>query len=205
MPEPTSWSAALPYLLAALVFGYLAGSIMFGPIVTRLFGLGDLRTIGSGNVGATNVLRTGRKLPAGLTFLGDALKGTAAVVIAAQWGADTALCAALGAFLGHLFPVWLKFRGGKGTATYIGLLLGLYWPAAFFFAALWLLTAFTTRYSSLSALVASFLSPILFAVVGQWQNAGLFACLTVLLFFRHAANIRRLVRGEESRIGRARS
>ena len=205
MPDPINWSLDLPYLLSAQLFGYLVGSIMFGPIMTRLFGLGDLRSIGSGNIGATNVLRTGKKLPAGLTFLGDALKGTAAVVIAARWGPDTAICAGLGAFLGHLFPLWLKFRGGKGTATYIGLLLGFYWPGALFFAAVWLVTAFASRISSLSAMVASALSPVLLAVVGEWQAAELFALLTVLLFVRHRANIRRLWHGEESRIGGAKS
>ena len=203
MPDPISWSLALPYLLAALAFGYLLGSIPFGVIVTRLAGLGDVRKIGSGNIGATNVLRTGRKELAALTLLGDGLKGTVAVLAAGQFGPDTAVCAGLGAFLGHLFPVWLKFRGGKGVATYMGILLGLVWPAAIGFVIVWLLMAALFRYSSLSALVASILTPIGLAVAGYWQQAELFAVLTLLTFYAHRANIGRLLRGEEARIGGA--
>jgi acyl phosphate:glycerol-3-phosphate acyltransferase len=203
MPDPISWSLALPYLLAAVVFGYLLGSIPFGLVITRMAGLGDVRNIGSGNIGATNVLRTGRKGLAALTLLGDALKGTVAVLIAARWGPDTAVCAGFGAFLGHLFPVWLKFRGGKGVATYIGVLLGFYWPAMLIFAGMWIAVAFTSRYSSLSALVASALTPLVLALFGEWQTAELFAAMTVLLFIAHRANIRRLVSGTEGRIGGA--
>ena len=147
--------------LLALALGYLLGSIPFGLILTKLAGHGDLRDIGSGNIGATNVLRTGNKKLAALTLVLDALKGTAAVLIAAQFGADASILGGIGAFLGHLFPVWLGFRGGKGVATYIGVLLGLYWRAAIAFCAIWLLTAFITRYSSLSALVASAAVPCL--------------------------------------------
>lgn len=205
MPDPISWSLALPYLLAALAFGYLLGSIPFGVIITRLAGLGDVRKIGSGNIGATNVLRTGRKELAALTLIGDGLKGTAAVLIAGQFGPDTAVCAGLGAFLGHLFPVWLKFKGGKGVATYIGILLGLVWPAAIGFIAVWIAMAAAFRYSSLSALVASALTPVALALGGYWQQAELFAVLTVLVFYAHRANIGRLLRGEEARIGGAKS
>ena len=185
MPDPISWSYTLPYFAAAFVFGYLLGSIPFGVVLTRFAGLGDIRAIGSGNIGATNVLRTGNKGLAAATLLGDGLKGTAAVLIAARWGPDTAVMAGLGAFLGHLFPVWLGFRGGKGVATYLGLLLAFSWPAALVFALVWLGTASLTRYSSLSALVASLLSPAALAYFGEWQAAELFALLTVLVYLKH--------------------
>ncbi|MGA7457380.1 MAG: glycerol-3-phosphate 1-O-acyltransferase PlsY [Methyloceanibacter sp.] len=198
--SPPDWSGALVHL-AALLGGYLLGSIPFGLILTKLFGLGDLRAIGSGNIGATNVLRTGNKGLAALTLLLDAVKGTVAVLLAAHWGETAAMLAALGAFLGHLFPVWLRFRGGKGVATYIGVLLGLYWPAAAAFCAIWLIVALATRFSSLAALVASAASVAMLALTGQWRLAGLFLLLTLLLYIRHAANIGRLARGEEARIG----
>ncbi|TCT11350.1 acyl-phosphate glycerol-3-phosphate acyltransferase [Tepidamorphus gemmatus] len=202
MPDQMSFSLALPYLLAALAGGYLLGSIPFGVILTRMAGLGDVRTIGSGNIGATNVLRTGRKGLAAATLVGDALKGTTAVVLFGHlWGPDTALVAGFGAFLGHLFPVWLKFRGGKGVATYIGILLGLFWPAALIFAGMWIAMAWLTRYSSLSALVASAATPVALVLFDRLQTAELFAVLTVLLFIAHRANIGRLMRGEETRIG----
>jgi glycerol-3-phosphate acyltransferase PlsY len=200
MSPPADWSGALVYL-AALVFGYLLGSIPFGLILAKLFGLGDLRKIGSGNIGATNVLRAGSKWLAALTLLLDAAKGTAAVLFAARWGETAAMLAGLGAFLGHLYPVWLGFNGGKGVATFIGVLLGLYWPAAVVFCAVWLLIALLARYSSLSALVASAASVCALALTGQWQLAALFFLLTVLLYIRHAGNIGRLLRGEETRIG----
>src|SRR5690349_4673683 len=156
--QPMGPEAFLP---VAFVIGYFFGSIPFGLILTRLAGTQDLRSIGSGSIGATNVLRTGNKGLAAGTLLGDMLKGTVAVVIAGYlWGPDAAMLAGLGAFLGHLFPLWLKFKGGKGVATYIGVLLGLFWPAAAMFGVIWLATAFSTRYSSLSALVASFATPI---------------------------------------------
>jgi glycerol-3-phosphate acyltransferase PlsY len=198
--SPPDWSSTLIYL-SALAFGYLLGSIPFGLILAKLFGLGDLRQIGSGNIGATNVLRAGSKWLAALTLVLDAAKGTAAVLLAAHWGEETAILAGLGAFLGHLFPVWLGFRGGKGVATYIGVLLGLYWPAAAAFFVIWLMVAFATRYSSLSALVASGGSVCVLALIGQWRLAALFLLLTVLLYIRHASNIGRLARGEEARIG----
>ena len=197
---PADWSGAL-VALAALAGGYLLGSIPFGLILAKLAGLGDLRQIGSGNIGATNVLRAGSKGLAALTLLLDAAKGTAAVLLAARWGGTASMLAGLGAFLGHLYPVWLGFRGGKGVATYLGVLVGLYWPVAAVFAATWLIAAFLTRYSSLAALIASAASVAALALFGQWQLAALFLVLTVLLYIRHAGNIGRLARGEEARIG----
>ena len=190
------------FLPIALVIGYLFGSVPFGVILTRLAGTQDLRSIGSGSIGATNVLRTGNKWLAAGTLLGDMLKGTAAVVLTGTlWGPNAAMLAGLGAFLGHLFPVWLKFKGGKGVATYIGVLLGLFWPAAFMFGAIWLATAFTTRYSSLSALVASFVTPLFLWFFGHAALASLFAVLTLLLFYAHRENIKRLQAGTEGKIG----
>ena len=189
--------------LAAFVFGYLCGSIPFGVILTRFSGAPDVRSIGSGNIGATNVLRTGRKALAAATLLGDMLKGTVAVLLAGYFlGHDAALAAALGAFLGHLFPIWLGFKGGKGVATYIGLLLGLVWPAALFFGAVWLAVAALTRYSSLAALIASVLTPFFLWWWGARFEAELFALLTILLWLMHRANIARLAGGSESKIGR---
>ena len=189
-------------LLLALAFGYLCGSIPFGLILTKVAGTQDLRSIGSGNIGATNVLRTGRKGLAAATLIGDMLKGTVAVIAAGQFaGPDAAIIAGFGAFLGHLFPVWLKFKGGKGVATYIGLLLGLFWPAALAFCAIWLAVAFLLRYSSLAALVASALTPLGLYFDGHPALALLFAVLTVLLWIMHRANIKRLLSGAEGKIG----
>jgi glycerol-3-phosphate acyltransferase PlsY len=189
-------------LLLAALFGYLLGSIPFGLVLTRAAGGPDVRTIGSGNIGATNVLRTGRKGLAAATLVCDALKGTVAVLIAGAYaGHDAALAAGLGAFLGHLFPVWLKFKGGKGVATYIGLLIGLYWPGALIFCGIWLVAAFIGRYSSLSALIASALTPLALWLLGQPNTAALFLLLTVLLWIMHRANISRLVAGTEGKIG----
>ncbi|GAC1643620.1 MAG: glycerol-3-phosphate 1-O-acyltransferase PlsY [Bradyrhizobium sp.] len=190
------------WLPAAFLLGYLFGSIPFGLILTKLAGTQDLRAIGSGNIGATNVLRTGRKGLAAATLLLDMLKGTAAVVISGYYGGpNAAMLAALGAFLGHLFPVWLKFRGGKGVAVYIGVLIGLFWPAALVFCLLWFATALTSRYSSLSALVASFVTPIFLWWFGHPALASLSAVLTLLLFYMHRENIARLQAGTEGRIG----
>jgi glycerol-3-phosphate acyltransferase PlsY len=194
---------AMIWLLAS-AFGYLLGSIPFGLILTRLAGTADIRTIGSGNIGATNVLRTGRKGLAAATLLGDMLKGTVAVLLARQVGGESAaLAAALGAFLGHLFPVWLGFKGGKGVATYIGLLLALAWPAAIAFCLLWLVVAALTRYSSLAALLASALTPLFLWYLGQPQRAWLFLLLSVLLWFMHRGNLARLIGGTEGKIGKA--
>ncbi|WP_298244562.1 glycerol-3-phosphate 1-O-acyltransferase PlsY [uncultured Bradyrhizobium sp.] len=190
------------FLPMAFVIGYLFGSIPFGLILTRLAGTQDIRSIGSGSIGATNVLRTGSKKLAAGTLLFDALKGTAAVMISGYIaGPNAAMVAGLGAFLGHLFPVWLKFRGGKGVATYIGVLLGLFWPGMVVFCLLWVATAFTTRYSSLSALVAAFITPIFLWWFGHLALAALFAVLTLLMFYAHRENIKRLQAGRESRIG----
>jgi acyl phosphate:glycerol-3-phosphate acyltransferase len=190
------------FFVVAFLIGYLLGSIPFGLLLTKFAGTQDLRSIGSGNIGATNVLRTGRKGLAAATLICDALKGTVAVVISGYFGGpNAAMLAALGAFLGHLFPVWLKFKGGKGVAVYIGVLIGLFWPAAVVFCAIWLATAFTTRYSSLSALVASFITPLFLWWFGHAALASLFAVLTILLFYMHRENIRRLQSGTEGRIG----
>jgi glycerol-3-phosphate acyltransferase PlsY len=189
------------YILAVVV-GYLLGSIPFGLLLTRLAGTEDLRSIGSGNIGATNVLRTGRKSLAAATLAGDLLKGTAAVLIAGTFGgAEAAMLAGLAAFLGHLFPVWLKFRGGKGVATYIGVLLGLFWPAAIVFCLVWLATAVTFRYSSLSGLVAGVVTPIFLWWFDHPALASLFAVMTLLSFWVHRENIRRLQAGTEGKIG----
>jgi glycerol-3-phosphate acyltransferase PlsY len=189
-------------LLVAFIIGYLLGSIPFGLILTRLAGTADLRSIGSGNIGATNVLRTGRKGLAAATLICDMLKGTLAVLITGHYGGpDAAMVAAFGAFLGHLFPIWLKFKGGKGVAVYIGVLIGLFWPAAAVFCLVWLTTAVTSRYSSLSALVASLVTPIFLWWFGHLALASLFALLTMLLFYMHRENIERLQSGTEGRIG----
>jgi glycerol-3-phosphate acyltransferase PlsY len=201
MPDPISWSAAMPYYAAALAVGYLLGSIPFGLIITRFAGLGDIRDIGSGNIGATNALRTGNKWVAGGTFLGDMAKGAAAVLLARQFGPDLAIIAAFGALVGHLFPVWLRFKGGKGISTYIGILLALAWPVGLLFCATWLVVALIFRMSSLSALVASLLSPVYFVWVDQWQMVELSVLLVILVFYAHRENIQRLLSGTEPRIG----
>jgi glycerol-3-phosphate acyltransferase PlsY len=188
-------------LFLASVLGYGLGSIPFGLVLTKAAGLGDIRAIGSGNIGATNVLRTGNKKLAAATLLLDGLKGTVAVLIAAHWGPDAALAAGVGAFLGHLFPVWLKFSGGKGVATLIGILFGIAWPVALGFIALWLACAKLTRYSSLSALVASASTPLIFLISGHGSEALVFAFLVAVLWWKHRANIARLRAGTEGKIG----
>jgi len=189
-------------LTFAFLFGYLLGSIPFGLLLTRIAGAPDVRTIGSGNIGATNVLRTGRKGLAAATLFLDMAKGAVAVVmVMAVAGKSAVSAAALGAFLGHLFPVWLKFKGGKGVATYIGVLLGLYWPCALIFCAIWLAIAFAFRYSSLAALVASALTPPALWFLGRPGAAALFLLLSALLWIMHRANIQRLLDGSEGKIG----
>jgi glycerol-3-phosphate acyltransferase PlsY len=196
-----------PYALGALALGYLLGSIPFGFLLTRVAGLGDVRAIGSGNIGATNVLRTGHKGLAALTLLLDALKGTVAVLVGHEIGAQggvailASLLAGLGAFVGHVAPVWLGFRGGKGVATYIGILLGLNWMAAAGFCAIWLCVALLTRYSSLSALIAALIVPVGLWSAGDTTTALLAAILSAILIYKHRANIRRLAAGEEPKIG----
>lgn len=201
MPDPIDWSYSLPFYLAALAFGYALGSIPFGLIYTRMAGLGDVRKIGSGNIGATNVLRTGKKGLAAATLISDALKGALAVLVASEWGTHMGAIAGLGAFLGHLYPIWLKFKGGKGVATYIGVLIAISWVAALVFAIVWLACAFLTRYSSLSALAATFLVPISMLVFGDWQLAEIVGLMTILIWLKHRANIRRLIDGTETKIG----
>jgi acyl phosphate:glycerol-3-phosphate acyltransferase len=202
---------ASPAIWAAVGFGYLLGSVPFGMIITKLAGTQDLRSIGSGNIGATNVLRTGRKDLAAATLLGDLLKGTIAVLMVHHWGAGISgsgpvstilpIVAGFGAFIGHLFPVWLGFRGGKGVATYLGVLLGLWWPGALVFAVIWLVTAYATRYSSLSALIAALATPVALVIGGLRAEAVLFSLLTVLIFIKHRENIQRLLTGAEGKIG----
>ncbi len=193
---------ALPWWATAFILGYLAGAIPFGLLITRLAGTRDIREIGSRNIGATNVLRTGRKDLAAATLVCDALKGTAAVLAASHFaGVDAAIAAGLGAFLGHLFPVWLGFKGGKGVATFIGLLIAFAWPAALGFCAVWLVVAFATRYSSLSALLASAVTPAMLWAYGQPREALLFAALAAMLWVMHRANIGRLMAGTEGKIG----
>jgi glycerol-3-phosphate acyltransferase PlsY len=205
--DMTGTGLTLPVLLSAGL-GYLLGSIPFGLILTRFAGLGDIRAIGSGNIGATNVLRTGNKGLAALTLVLDALKGTAAVylcarLIGAPHGAAilSGLVGGLAAFIGHCFPVWLGFRGGKGVATYIGVLIGLEWRMALIFCGVWILTAIVTRYSSASALAASMLTPLVAWLTGHPPVAIVAGVMSLLLIWRHRANIDRLLKGEEPRIG----
>ena len=187
----------------ALIFGYLCGSIPFGLLLTRWAGTQDLRSIGSGNIGATNVLRTGRRDLAAATLVLDALKGTFAVLVASfVFGPVAGLVAAIGAFLGHLFPVWLGFKGGKGVATFLGCLIGAAWPAALVFAVAWLAVAFLTRYSSAAALAASVASPIALFLLGPALAGWVFAMLAILLWIKHRPNIERLLNGSETKIGK---
>lgn len=205
MLHPISWSIALPYYAAALTFGYLLGSIPFGLIFTRIAGTVDIRSVGSGNIGATNVLRTGHRGLAAATLVCDMLKGTAAVLIMNRlWGHDHAVIAGAGAFLGHLFPVWLKFRGGKGVATYLGVLAAISWPAGLAFAAIWATVAAATRYSSLAALTAGAAAPAVLWFNGDLMEAQFFLVLAALMWTMHRANIVRLIAGSESRIGGSR-
>lgn len=185
------------------LFGYLLGSIPFGLLLTKAAGLGDVRNIGSGNIGATNVLRTGRKGLAASTLLLDALKGTFAAAMASRWGLELGIIAGFFAFLGHLFPIWLGFKGGKGVATYLGVLLGLAWQGALAFAAVWLAMAFLFRYSSLAALIAAVAVPVVLYVMGQVDVAMLFAVMSIITILKHHQNISRLLAGTESRIGRS--
>jgi acyl phosphate:glycerol-3-phosphate acyltransferase len=206
MLDPTHWSLGLSRdaaALSALALGYLFGSIPFGLILTRLAGTADIRRVGSGNIGATNVLRTGRKELAAATLIGDTLKGSAAVLLAtALWGKDPALIAGLGAFLGHLFPLWLRFRGGKGVATYLGIVLGLApWPGAVAFVAIWIAVAALSGYSSLAALLGCAATPAVLWASHDRKNALLFIVLTIFIFIRHRANIARLIAGTEGKIG----
>jgi glycerol-3-phosphate acyltransferase PlsY len=193
---------ALPLLLIWGAVGYLLGSVPFGMVITRLFGLGNLRNIGSGNIGATNVLRTGSKPAAAATLLLDGGKGAIAVLIArAMAGEDAAQLAGLMAFVGHCFPVWLKFKGGKGVATFLGLLLALAWPVGIACCLTWLAAAYASRISSVGALVAAVSSPVWMALLGYPNTIALAVVLTVVVYIRHAANISRILSGQEPRIG----
>jgi glycerol-3-phosphate acyltransferase PlsY len=187
-------------IVIAAVLGYLLGSIPFGLLLTRIAGLGDIRHIGSGSIGATNVLRTGNKLIAGLTLLLDLAKGVAAVLIGTNWGGDAALAAGGAVILGHMFPVWLGFRGGKGVATALGVLLAIAWPVAIAAAALWLATAIVFHYSSLAALVGAVAAVLLAAIIVDPARTLLIAGIALLVIIRHHENIRRLLAGTESRI-----
>ena len=202
MPDPISWEFSGPYLAAALIGGYLLGAVPFGLLLTRIAGLGDIRDIGSGNIGATNVLRTGRKGLAAATLLLDAGKGAAAVLVGGTWGPDMAIMAGYGAVLGHLFPVWLKFKGGKGVATVLGVLLAIAWPVGVACCLTWLLVAAAFRYSSVAALIALAASPAFaWLLLGDLQMVQMGGILALLAWLRHLANIRRLLKGEEPKIG----
>lgn len=219
MPDPISWTYAWPYLLAALCSGYLIGSAPFGLLLVRLAGLGDIRAIGSGNIGATNVLRTGHKKLALATLLLDSGKGAFALLLThILYGPDMAVTAGLGAILGHLFPIWLRFRGGKGVATTLGLLLAAAWPVGVLACLTWLLVALISRYSSLSALLATALAPVYGFALEYWlvapswgspipygQVAELAVLLALLVWIRHSGNIKRLLTGQEPRIGAKKS
>jgi len=194
--------SSLPVLLIAFGVGYALGSIPFGLLLTRLAGLGDVRQIGSGNIGATNVLRTGRKGLAAATLLLDAAKGAAAVLTThAAFGPTAATVAGFGALIGHIFPVWLKFKGGKGVATFLGVLIALAWQLAAIFAIVWLAIAATTRISSLAALVATVAVPVAALLLGFNQIAVVSALMAAIIFIKHRGNIRRLLAGEEPKIG----
>ncbi len=201
MPDPLGdFRFTWPFYLAALL-AYLLGSIPFGLVLTRLAGYGDIRAIGSGNIGATNVLRTGNKPLAALTLLLDAGKGAAAVLIAGEFGPDMAAIAAACSFLGHLFPPWLGFKGGKGVATAGGVLLAYAWPVGLITTAAWLAIAVLTRYSSLAALTAAIVAPLAaWLLTREFQPTEVVLLLALLVILRHGANIRRLLRGQESKI-----
>ena len=205
MPAPLGdFSYLWPFWVAA-AFGYLLGSIPFGLVLTRLAGLGDIRKVGSGNIGATNVLRAGNKGLAALTLLLDGGKGAVAVLLASMYGPDTAVLAGGGAFIGHLFPIWLKFNGGKGVATFLGVMLAINWPSGSLCCLTWLVVAQLLRYSSVAALVAVLAGPGYAYYLGNWQIMELAAFMTLLVFIRHHQNIRRLIKGEEPKIGTKKS
>jgi len=194
-------AASFGILAAYFLAGYAFGSIPFGLLLTKFFGAGDIRSVGSGNIGATNVLRLGRKGLAAGTLLCDALKGFLPVWLFSQGEFALAAALGLGAFIGHLFPIWLGFKGGKGIATFIGVLLAFSWKALLAFAAAWLLIAFITRISSLAALVATAVTPMAFVVLGRLDAAAFFLVLSIIAWIKHHENITRLLRGTESRIG----
>jgi glycerol-3-phosphate acyltransferase PlsY len=196
-----TWTGAV----SALLLGYLAGSIPFGVLLTRAAGAGDLRAIGSGNIGATNVLRTGRKGLALLTLLLDGAKGAVAVLIAGRVSPDLAAPAAIAAFLGHLYPVWLRFHGGKGVATMLGIILAMLWPAGIAFMVVWIAAALGTRYSSIGGMAAAFAAPVAAALLGEFGLVLLFLGFALLVLWKHRGNLERLLDGTEPRIGRSRA
>lgn len=199
MPEFTT---PLQMLILVAISGYFLGAIPFGMVVARAMGLGDLRKVGSGNIGATNVLRTGNKLAAFLTLLFDGGKGAAAVLLArALIGEDAAQISGLAAFLGHLFPVWLKFRGGKGVATFIGVFLALHWPVGLAICATWLFFALTMRISSMAAVAAAGLSPLFILFLHRGESLVVGAVFLILIYIRHWANLKRIKAGTEPKIG----
>ena len=202
MSDLFNWQITLPIAGAALILGYLLGSIPFGLLLTRAAGLGDIRSIGSGNIGATNVLRTGNKKLAAATLLLDALKATAAAAIGWYcFGKEAGLLAGFAAFMGHLFPVWLGFKGGKGVATYIGTLLGIAPAMVLVFAFVWLSIAKLSKYSSLAALVATLVIPVVLWFIGEPKISIVMAVMTVISWIKHKTNIERLIAGTESKIG----
>jgi len=202
MPDPLGdFSYTWPFL-AAIFFGYLLGSIPFGLVLTKLAGMGDVRNIGSGNIGATNVLRTGNKPLAAATLILDGGKGALAVLLANMFGPDMAVLAGGAAYLGHCFPVWLKFKGGKGVATFLGTLLAIAWPVGLACCLTWLAIAAVFRFSSLASLVAALSAPVFAYFLADLQRAELAAFMTVIILIRHHQNVARLIKGEEPRIGK---
>lgn len=201
MIDPISWGYSWPYILTAFIGGYSIGSVPFGLLFTKMSGLGDIREIGSGNIGATNVLRTGKRGIAAATLSGDIIKGVFAALIGTQFGPDIAVVAALGAFLGHLFPIWLKFQGGKGVATAIGIIFALSWQTGFIAIGIWVLAAVLFRYSSLAALFGAVAAPIAAWWLATPQLVEFFAVIAILIWIRHHANIKRLIKGDETKIG----
>ena len=201
MPAPLGDITYLWPFLAAATFGYLLGSIPFGLVLTRIAGMGDIRKIGSGNIGATNVLRSGNKCLAALTLILDGSKGALAVLLAGVYDPDTAVLAGSGAFFGHIFPIWLKFRGGKGVATFLGVMIAINWPSGILCCLTWLIIAALLRYSSVAALGAALASTGYAYYFGNWQIMELAAFMTLLVFIRHHQNVRRLIIGKEPKIG----
>ena len=205
MPNPISWAFSWPYFATALALAYLIGSVPTGLLLARAAGLGDIRRLGSGSIGATNVLRTGHKGAAAATLILDVAKGAVSVLLANMFGPDIAVTAGLGVVLGHTYPVWLKFRGGKGVATGLGVLVAIAWPVGLAALLLWFAVAALTRYASVASLIVATAAPVFAWYLDYRQEAELAAVLGLLIWIAHRANIVRLIKGEENRIGTARS